>query len=137
MSAALGKYVALPALLLKDPVPLEDQVAEDADPLMDPFIVAFDPAQTVWFEPALTNAAGSLVSETFELSEHVPFVTFHFNVVVPVATPFTAVVFELGVTMVTPVHPLMHVHVPVPVAGFPPEFGLFAAMVKEPLLHCD
>ena len=78
----------------------------------------------------------SLVSVTLELAEHVPFVTVHFNVVgVPATTPVTVEVLEVGVVMVTPVHPLVQVHKPLPVAGLPPELGLFAAKVNELLLH--
>ena len=70
------------------------------------------------------------------LSEQLPLVTVHFNTAgVPAATPVTVVVLEVGLVIVTPVHPLVHVHNPVPVAGLPPEFGLLAAMVNEPLLH--
>ena len=54
----------------------------------------------------------------------------------PAATPVTVDAFDVGVVMVTPAQPLVHVHAPVPVAGLPPELGLFPASVNEPLLHC-
>ena len=79
----------------------------------------------------------SFVNVTLEFAEHVPFVTVHFNVTgVPAATPVTVDAFDVGVVMVTPAQPLVHVHAPVPVAGLPPEFGLLPASVNEPLLHC-
>ena len=79
----------------------------------------------------------SFVNVTLAFAEHVPLVTVHFNVAgVPATTPVTVDTFDVGVVMVTPVQPLVHVHAPVPVAGFPPELGLLPASVNEPLLHC-
>ena len=79
----------------------------------------------------------SFINGTLALAEHVQLVTVHFNVAgVPTTTPVTVDTFDVGVAMVTPVHPLVHVQAPVPVAGLPPELGLFPASVNEPLLHC-
>ena len=83
---------------------------------------------------AVTDA--SFVNVTLEFAEHVPLVTVHFNVAgVPAATPVTVDTFDVGVVMVTPVHPLVHVQAPVPVAGLPPELGLLPASVNDTLLH--
>ena len=49
-------------MLLNDPVPLDDHVAELAPPPNEPFIVAVDPEQIVCAEPALTVAAGLIVN---------------------------------------------------------------------------
>ena len=68
------------------------------------------------------------------LSEQLPLVTVHFNTAgVPATTPVTVVVFDVGVVIVAV--PLTRVHKPLPVAGFPPELGLLADMVNEPLLQ--
>ena len=57
-----------------------------------------------------------------------PFVTVHFKVAeLPAATPVTVVAGEFGVVMEAV--PLTTVHTPVP------GLGLFAAIVKSPLLH--
>ena len=78
-----------------------------------------------------------MVKVTLAFAEQLPFVTVHFKVAgVPATTPVTVEVLDEGVVMVTPVQPLVHVHRPVPVAGFPPELGLLPASVNEPLLHC-
>ena len=79
----------------------------------------------------------SFVNVTLEFAEHVPLFTVHFNVAgAPATTPVTVDTFDVGVMMVTPAQPLVHVHAPVPVAGLPPELGLLPASVNEPLLHC-
>lgn len=41
----------------------------------------------------------------------------HCKVVLPGCNPLTAVVGEVGLAMLTPAHPLTHVHIPVPTAG--------------------
>ena len=87
------------------------------------------------YVPGVAATDPSLVSVVLLLAEQLPLVTVHFNTAgVPATTPVTVVVFDAGV--VIEAVPLTKVHKPVPVAGLPAEFGLLAAMVNEPLLHC-
>jgi hypothetical protein len=63
LSAPLGVYVVLRAdVLAKVPVPEDDQVDDVADPPLVPVIDATSPAQMVWSAPALTVAAGLIVT---------------------------------------------------------------------------
>lgn len=78
-----------------------------------------------------------MVNVTLENAEQLPLVTVHFNTVeVPAATPVTNALLAVDGAMETPVQPLVQVQAPVPVDGLVPVFGLFAASVNDPLLHC-
>ena len=104
---------------------------------MLPAKVTVPPVQIVCVEPALAVAATLFVNVTLEFAEQLPLVTAQFKVVeVPAAIPFTMAVLEVGRGIVTPVQPLAQVQRPVPVEGFPAEFGLLANMLNVPLLHC-
>ena len=79
------------------------------------------------YDPATAVTGALLVSVVLSTTLHAPFVTVHFKVAEVPTGIVTEVFGNEGLVMVA--EPLTNVQSPVP------GLGLFAAMVKEPLLH--